>query len=108
MWKQDFIAVDFESVRSYLGQGEQQANQKPYGDFGGHLRLIDTMFDAIDPQFIKESAPGYKGEVKILGSLVFDDLYPLIASLTQRPIDLWPLAILHPSQVYTGPTVPSQ
>jgi hypothetical protein len=72
------------------------------------VRLVDPTFDATDPQFIRETAPGYKGEVKVLASLVFEDVYPLLASMAQRAIDLWPPAILHPSQVYTGPAVPTQ
>lgn len=57
-----------------------------YGDYGGFLKLVDTA--SYDPRLITEQAPGYKNELKVLGSLVFDDLYPMIVSLLQRPRDL--------------------
>jgi hypothetical protein len=78
----------------------------PYGDYGGFLTLIDTA--TYPAQLIHEQAPGYQNKLRVLSSTVFDDVYPLVASLAQRPRDLWPLAMQHPNQVYVGPIVKTQ
>ena len=96
----DFLVVDTESFASYMSPPVSLQNTPPYGDHGGFLKLIDIM--SYNPQLIAESAPGYKNELKVLGSLIFDDLYPLVVNLVQRPRDLWTCAMLHPNQVYIG------
>ncbi|KAF2105255.1 hypothetical protein BDV96DRAFT_509681 [Lophiotrema nucula] len=110
MWKQDFLAVDMQSYLSYShpedGQRPEREEGKPYGDMGGHVRLVDTA--VYDIQLIKETSPGFKGDFKVLTTLIFDEVYPLLASLAQRPRDLWPLARLHPHSTYVGPTVRCQ
>jgi hypothetical protein len=70
------------------------------GDYGGYLKLVDTA--TYRRELIDATAPGYKNQLRVLGRLVFDDLYPQLAGLVQRPRDLWPLAMLHPKQVYVG------
>ncbi|KAF2470393.1 uncharacterized protein BDR25DRAFT_355504 [Lindgomyces ingoldianus] len=72
----------------------------------GFLKIIDKT--AYDPRLIAKQSPGYKNELKILGCLVIDDLYPLIVSLVERPSDLWLYAMLQPDQVYVGPCVERQ
>lgn len=76
------------------------------GDNDGYLKLIDTM--TYRPQLISETSPGYNNQIRVLGRLLFDDLYPQLTGLVQRPKDLWPLAMLHPYQVYTGFPVKGQ
>ncbi|KAF2265558.1 hypothetical protein CC78DRAFT_514899 [Lojkania enalia] len=106
MWKMDFLVVDPQSYDSYMSSMSERDESKPYGDMGGHVRLVDTA--VYDPQLIKEVSPGFTGDFKVLTTLVFDELYPLLVSLTQRPLDLWPLARLHPHSTYVGQTVQSQ
>lgn len=132
-WKTDFFVVDSECFTSYMAPTPQPSTPPPvptssnpstwalpipnptladtplrksHGDHGGYLRLIDGT--AYDPVFLSGTAPGYRNELKVLGSLVFDDLYPQLASMARRPKDLWCYAMWHPNQVYVGPTVESQ
>ena len=105
-WKQDFFVIDTASYASYMDPPNAFQNRTPYGDYGGFLTLIDTTTS--HPQVIKEQAPGYKNKLRVLGTMVFDDVYPLIVSLAQRPRNLWTLAMAHPNQVYVGPTVAAQ
>ncbi|KAF2795788.1 hypothetical protein K505DRAFT_272672 [Melanomma pulvis-pyrius CBS 109.77] len=103
MWKQDFLVVDQHSYFSYK---QPFSESVPPGDNGGHVRLVDTI--DYNPEMIRATSPGFTGDLKILTSLVFDEVYPLLASYSQRPRELWPLARLHPRQVYVGPTVAIQ
>jgi hypothetical protein len=57
---------------------------------------------------IAATSPGFIGSFNVLTSLLFDEVYPLLASYAIRPREMWPLARLHPEQVYVGPTVASQ
>lgn len=61
-----------------------------------------------DQALLDAVSPGYKGQMKVLSSLVLEELYPLLAAPAVRPTSLWPLARLHPREVYVGHTVPSQ
>lgn len=69
------------------------------------MKLIEV--GRSDPEVLAKSAPFYNHQLKVLGSLVFEDLYPLLNSFL-RPRDLWVDAMLHPQQVYVGHTVPAQ
>jgi hypothetical protein len=78
---------------------------KPAGDFGGFVTAVEANFDRDDPGEHAEESPGFTGEMRVLGSLVWSDLYALAAAQTAYPEDLWPLAMNHPWQVYVGPSV---
>lgn len=109
VWHICFLVVDSECFNSYMTPsppyfpGETWTS---YGDYGGFFKLIDTT--SYDPGLIAKQAPGYKNESKVLGSLIFNDLYPMIVSLVQRPRDLWLYDMWHPNQVYVGPCVETQ
>ncbi|KAF2016955.1 hypothetical protein BU24DRAFT_407044 [Aaosphaeria arxii CBS 175.79] len=105
-WKHDFLVVDDECFDSYMKPPVAFQETAPYGDYGGYVKLIDT--SAYDPRLIAATAPGYPQQLRVLGTLIFDDVYPLMASLGHRPRDLWPSAVLHPNQVYVGHPVPVQ
>lgn len=107
-WALDFLVVDSSCLSSYLSPLPSfvPTETPSYGDHGGYFKMIDTL--PYDPHLIAEVAPGFKNEVKVLGSLIFDDLYPLIVGMAQRPKDLWYYAMWHPMQVYVGPTVERQ
>lgn len=66
---------------------------------------VDVGFDGSDRGEHAEESPLYTGHLRILGSLVWSDLYSMAAAQTQYPEELWPLAMNHPDLVYTGPTV---
>jgi hypothetical protein len=101
----DFLVVDSECFTSYMTPAPSYFRGEQC-DYGGFFKLIDTA--TYNPQIIDEQAPGYKNELKVLGSLVFDDLYPLVVSLAQRPRHLWLYAMWHPNQVYVGPCTEKQ
>jgi hypothetical protein len=81
---------------------------KPAGDRGGYVLAIDARFNpsAIDPREFE--SPGYKGQVQILGSLLWHDVYALLISGAQELKHLWPSAMGHPMKVYVGPTIALQ
>lgn len=66
------------------------------------------MFDPNDPTFRSEKSPFYEGKVRVLGSLVWDDVGALLLTQTQGLAELWPLAMEHPLELYVGPTVEVQ
>jgi hypothetical protein len=84
------------------------AGVKPAGDFGGFVTAVEANFDPNNPGEHAEESPGFTGHMRVLGSLVWSDLYALGASQTAYPEDLWPLAMKHPWQVYVGPSVDLQ
>ncbi|KAF2675840.1 hypothetical protein K458DRAFT_437681 [Lentithecium fluviatile CBS 122367] len=105
-WKQDFFVIDTPSFISYTSPSTSIQKQPSYGDHGGFLTLIDTV--SYSSAIIHQEAPGYQNKLRVLGSLVFDDVYPMVVSLVQRPRQLWPLAMRHPEQVYVGPVLEGQ
>ncbi|ORX97619.1 hypothetical protein BCR34DRAFT_607218 [Clohesyomyces aquaticus] len=106
MWTQDFLVVDKRSYLSYAQPPPTPEALSPFGGECGHILLVDT--SVYDPELIAQTSPGFTGSFRVLTSLIFDEVYPLIASVVQRPKDLWPLVRLHPWQLYVGPTVPTQ
>lgn len=111
MWTTDFLVLDHQSYTSYANPDPE--DKRPplpfgpcFGDRGGFVRLVDTI--EYPQEMLDAVSPGYKGELKVLSSLVFEDLYPLLSANALRPTSLWPLARLHPREVYVGHTVGSQ
>jgi hypothetical protein len=111
MWAQDFLVVDKQSYDSYKDPEKEEPTppapfSATYGDKGGHVRLVDT---SQYPQDLLDcNSPGYKGQMKVLSSLVFTEVYPLLATFALRPTGLWVLARLHPREVYVGHTTGAQ
>tara|TARA_R110002003_G_scaffold130_8_gene12219 strand:- start:3517 stop:4935 length:1419 start_codon:yes stop_codon:yes gene_type:complete len=111
MWAQDFLVIDAQSYSSYAHPEPEQDRPPPpfgpcFGDRGGFVRLVDTV--SYPQEMLDETSPGYKGEIKVLSSLVFEELYPVLATFAARPRALWPLARLHPREVYVGHTTAAQ
>jgi hypothetical protein len=80
----------------------------PHGDFGGFVLAVDPDFDPEEENTHSEESPGYSGEVRILASLLWDDLGAMNMMQTQGLFDIWPLAMKHPLKVYVGPVVKAQ
>lgn len=57
---------------------------------------------------IDRLSPGYNGEMKVLSTLLFGEIYPLLATHSIRPFGLWPCARLREREVYVGTTDASQ
>ncbi|KAL7941730.1 hypothetical protein V8C42DRAFT_348280 [Trichoderma barbatum] len=89
------LAADKGVIDSYLHPTPQQ---------DGFVIAVDTDYDPneIDAERGEES-PGYKGVVRVLGSVLWDDVGSLVFMQTQHLFELWPLAMNHPLQVYEGP-----
>jgi hypothetical protein len=102
-----FLVVDSMSVASYSCQS-MPTEVMSAGDFGGFITAVEADFDPDDPGEHADESPGFTGQMRILGSLVWSDLYALAAAQTAYPEDLWPLAMNHPWQVYVGPSVDVQ
>jgi hypothetical protein len=106
MLRDIFLVIDSETVMSYTKPANNAA--KPAKDRGGYLLAIDAQFNPhiADPRAFE--SPGYQGQVHVLGSLLWYDVYALLVGRTQDLKDLWPLAMGHPMKVYVGPTVALQ
>ncbi|KAF2468711.1 uncharacterized protein BDR25DRAFT_289550 [Lindgomyces ingoldianus] len=106
-----FLAVDTPSYTSYTQPYPLSSLLCP-GDTGGFVLAIDASFTPpsadTPPDPHAEESPHYPGQFRILGCLVFGDLFPLLSAQAQFLEDLWPLAMWHPELVYVGPTVKKQ
>jgi hypothetical protein len=99
-----FLAIDTHSIASYT-HGSPFSSILCAGDTGGFVTVIDVSFDPEDPGDHAEEHPHYGGRLRILPSLIYCDLFAMMAAQTQFPEDMWPLAMWHPEQIYVGPTV---
>jgi hypothetical protein len=102
-----FLFVDSASVASYASP-PVPADVTPAGDFGGFVTAIDASFDPNNPGDHADESPGFTGHLRILGGLIWSDLFALATAQTAYPEDLWPLAMHHPWKVFVGPTVTVQ
>lgn len=81
------------------------------GDFKGHVLAVDADFEApaSTTDAGKESDPTkYTGQMRVLGNLVWSEVYPMLMLQSANIETLNMRARDHPMKVYTGPTVPSQ
>ncbi|PLB47601.1 hypothetical protein P170DRAFT_359206 [Aspergillus steynii IBT 23096] len=102
-----FLAVDDISFGSYTTDDYAVATALPLrGDFTGFVLAVDADYDPKEPLERPDESPGHHGQMRILGSLIWSDLFSGLSSQSAYPEDLWPLALDHPNQVYVGPTVP--
>lgn len=88
-----FLVADGDVIRSYLKPGKVKE---------GFILAVDAKFDPRETTPDEES-PGYNGSMRVLGSLLWDDLGAMGLMQNQRLKDLWPLAFNNPSFIYEGP-----
>lgn len=105
--KHAVLVIDSASYTSYTTTSYATSTVIT-GDFSGFLLAVEPKFDPAEGASRPDESPGYSGQVRILGSLIWSDMYPLLQSQSSRLEDMWPLAMEHPNQVYVGPTVPWQ
>ncbi|KAL3479237.1 hypothetical protein BJX99DRAFT_86635 [Aspergillus californicus] len=72
------------------------------------LLAIDPNFDPAEGPYRPDETPGYTGEMRITGSLIWGDLFAILDTQSATLEELWPLAMHHPEQVYVGPVIPLQ
>lgn len=109
-----FLAIDHMAVGSYIGENFHPTATKDeallQGDFRGHVLAVDADFEApAAPDTDKEADPTkYTGQMRVLGNLVWSEIYPMLILQSANIETLNMRARDHPMKIYTGPTVPSQ
>jgi hypothetical protein len=104
-----FLVVDEPCVASYTSSSYSSALLSTRdGDFAGFVLAVDADWNPAEGPDRPDESPGYHGQMRILGSLVWGDLYAMHASNSALLEDLWPLALDHPNTVYVGPVVPEE
>ncbi|KAM0264301.1 hypothetical protein ACHAQJ_000791 [Trichoderma viride] len=89
------LAADKDVIDSYLHPTPQQ---------GGFVIAIDADYDPNEADGERsDESPGYSGVVRVLGSLLWDDVGAVVFTQTQHLFELWPLAMNRPETVYEGP-----
>ncbi|KAL3460884.1 hypothetical protein BJX64DRAFT_174006 [Aspergillus heterothallicus] len=107
--KRAFLAIDAPSYASYTGNTYAAATDLVLpGDHTGFVLAIDGEYEEKGGPDRPDECPGYQGHMRVLGNLVWGDLYAMLSSQCAIIEDIWPLAVEHPNQVYVGPTIPLQ
>lgn len=102
------LAVDARAVASFRHlPSETIPPLRPEGDYEGFITAIEADFDPEDPGEHAEESPGFSGNTRIAGGVIWD-LWALAKAQIAYPEDVWPLAMHHPWQVYGGPVVTKQ
>ncbi|KAF5671249.1 hypothetical protein FHETE_4219 [Fusarium heterosporum] len=87
-----FLAIDEATIKSYLEPTVN--NQKS-------VLAVDARYDPNEETDDSES-PGYQGTLRILGSLLWDELGALLVTQSALLVDLWPMVISDPENTYRG------
>ncbi|KAE9985529.1 hypothetical protein Vi05172_g2849 [Venturia inaequalis] len=81
-------------------------------DLSGFVIAVEAGFDPNYPSDYAEEPAGFMtGQLRVLGGLVWSDLYTFAQALVAHPEDLWPLAMYlpeYPWEVSVGATVPAR
>ncbi|KAL3463674.1 hypothetical protein BJX64DRAFT_256700 [Aspergillus heterothallicus] len=83
---------------------QQQTKTAPNNNPSDTDTDTDTDTDKLPPP----PPAKYTGHMRILGTLIWSELYALVSRNGAALEDLFPLAMEHPQKLYTGLTVPSQ
>jgi hypothetical protein len=107
-----FLVIDAESFASYTSDSYAMPTGTGVpllrGDFNPFVLAVSSDFEPNGPETREEEHPGFTGEMRILTGLIWTDLFAMLTLQSSHLEDLWSLAMEHPNQVYTGPTVPAQ
>ncbi|KAM0338454.1 hypothetical protein ACHAPU_011331 [Fusarium lateritium] len=90
--QQVFLVIDEATIESYLEPTVN--NQKS-------VLAVDTTYDPSEVAEDSES-PGYQGTLRILGSLLWDELGAMLITQSASLTNLWPMAISDPESTYRG------
>lgn len=91
------LVGDSASVESYIN---------PRKDTEGHILAIAPGYDPLDPRNRSDEEPGYSGWLRLLGGLLWDELFPLFLLQSQSLGDFWALAEQDPDHIYRHPLGP--
>ncbi|KAH7317067.1 hypothetical protein B0I35DRAFT_434488 [Stachybotrys elegans] len=104
-----FLVADKASIESYLKPIPKPARGLlPAGDFGGFILAVDPSYDPNGTRERADESPGYDGTVRVLGSVLWDDVCAFMAVQAHFLDDLWRAAMDHPLGVYVGLAVKQQ
>jgi hypothetical protein len=107
-----FLVIDAESFASYTTDSYAMPTGTGVpllrGDFNPFVLAVNPDFQPHAIEARNEEHPGFTGEMRILTGLIWSDLFAMLTLQSANLEDLWPLAMEHPNQVYTGPIVPAQ
>ncbi|KAJ0309701.1 hypothetical protein Brms1b_009095 [Colletotrichum noveboracense] len=112
-----FLAADKASIESYLHPIQDNAGPViPVGDLGSFILAVGSADSERrrrgsgreEGEEVAEEADGFNGILRVLGSVLFDDLWASLFRHAFRLSDLARMAEIHPRQVYVGPTVPME
>ncbi|KAM5462581.1 hypothetical protein MauCBS54593_007937 [Microsporum audouinii] len=106
----DLLVIDNAAFSSYMTDKFSMPSADNSGlhpsDFQPFVLQVSSDYDPEDPDLRKDELPGWKGRMRVLGSLVWSDIYA--SASEQSSTHMWRWAMDHPNQVYTGRTVPMQ
>ncbi|KAG7291256.1 hypothetical protein NEMBOFW57_001268 [Staphylotrichum longicolle] len=100
-----FLVADQDCIQSYI-QGFKLPGQTLLDEMDTSPFILVGMDEPADGSSRK--APGFEGTVKVLGSVLLLDVWPLLWWRLAHLEDLWNLATWHPWCAYVGPVVQSQ
>lgn len=112
-----FLAADKASIESYLHPIQDSAGPViPVGDLGSFILAVGSADserqrrgrDEGEDEEAADEPDGFNGILRVLGSVLFDDLWASLFRHAFRLSDLARMAEIHPRQVYVGPTVPME
>ncbi|KAF5517881.1 hypothetical protein CGCA056_v011232 [Colletotrichum aenigma] len=114
-----FLAADKASIESYLHPIQDSAGPViPVGDLGSFILAVGSADSErrrrgrdegeSEDEEAADEPDGFNGILRVLGSVLFDDLWASLFRHAFRLSDLARLAEIHPRQVYVGPTVPME
>ncbi|KAK3312732.1 hypothetical protein B0H66DRAFT_537814 [Apodospora peruviana] len=106
-WDSIFLVADEQTVQSYT---DPLPESVPPGDNLPSILAVDAVFteESGDESESVSESPGFNGEMRILTSLLWDELSVFLYQDTYRLFEMWPLASRHPRGVYTGPITAAQ
>ncbi|KAK3690497.1 hypothetical protein B0T22DRAFT_481669 [Podospora appendiculata] len=103
-----FLVADKAAIDSYLTKADLPGqNLIDPADLGGFVLVADAKFDPAQAARDIES-PLFDGTVRVLGSVLFEDLWPQLFLHVNPLKALWPIACSHPLAIYMGPTAEYQ
>ncbi|KAF4345521.1 hypothetical protein FBEOM_471 [Fusarium beomiforme] len=89
--KKVFLAIDEATMKSYLD---------PTPGKEKFVLAVDTTYEPADKE--NKESPGFKGTLRILGSLLWDELGAMLVMQSALLKDLWPMAMHDYDGIYRG------
>jgi hypothetical protein len=100
-----FLVADKSCIESYINgvtiPGQTLVDEADLGPF-----ILVGKPETEDRSTRK--APGFDGAVRVLGSVLLDEVWPCLWWMLVNLEDMWNVAAWHPSGVYVGSVVQSQ